>query len=87
MFAGKEYARELKNDIIGAPMGDLIYQPSGYGEENMFHMTRPVIATTYLDKANQWEPVQIRRRYEGLQHISTGGLRQMNLLEQIPEIL
>lgn len=61
-------------------MGDLIYQPSGYGEENMIHMTLPVIATTYLDKANKWEPVQIRKRSEALQHIMTGGFTRMHLL-------
>ncbi|XP_044045872.1 complement C3-like isoform X2 [Siniperca chuatsi] len=67
----------LKNDISGNSMGSLIYQPSGCGEENMIHMTLPVIATTYLDKTNQWEPVDIERRNDALQHISTGYQNQL----------
>lgn len=53
-------------------MGELIYQPSGCGEENMMHMTLPLIATMYLDKTNEWEAVGIERRNEALQHIITG---------------
>lgn len=53
-------------------MGSLIYQPSGCGEQNMIHMTLPVIATTYLDKTNQWEGVGFQKRAEALQHIKTG---------------
>uniref|UniRef100_A0A4W6DX98 Complement component c3a, duplicate 5 n=1 Tax=Lates calcarifer TaxID=8187 RepID=A0A4W6DX98_LATCA len=62
----------LKNVISGTPMGNLIYQPSGCGEENMIHMTLPVIAVTYLDKSNMWDPVSIDRRDKALQHILTG---------------
>ncbi|XP_028998567.1 complement C3-like isoform X2 [Betta splendens] len=77
-LTGKEYEHELKNDIGGAPMGGLVYQPSGCGEENMIHMTLPLIATTYLDKSKQWDPVHIQRRYEALQHISTGYHNQLH---------
>lgn len=38
----------------------------------MIHMALSVIATTYLDKAKQWEPVHIQRRSEALQHTKTG---------------
>lgn len=38
----------------------------------MIHMTLPVIATTYLDKTNQWEGVGFQKRAEALQHIKTG---------------
>uniref|UniRef100_A0A4W6DX42 Complement component c3a, duplicate 5 n=1 Tax=Lates calcarifer TaxID=8187 RepID=A0A4W6DX42_LATCA len=62
----------LANVISGTPMGNLIYQPSGCGEENMIHMTLPVIAVTYLDKSNMWDPVSIDRRDKALQHILTG---------------
>uniref|UniRef100_A0A3Q1IJ17 Complement component c3a, duplicate 5 n=1 Tax=Anabas testudineus TaxID=64144 RepID=A0A3Q1IJ17_ANATE len=62
----------VENAISGASMGSLIYQPSGCGEQNMIHMTLPVIATTYLDKTNQWETVGLQKRNEALQHISTG---------------
>lgn len=51
----------------------------------MIHMTRTVVATMYLDKTNQWEPVNTDRRNEALQHITTGGFTQM--LAQILELL
>ncbi len=80
MFAGNEEANKLNNDISGKSMGSLIYEPSGCGEENMIHMTLPVIATTYLDKTNQWDPTNIGRRAEAIQHIRTGGITQMHFL-------
>ncbi|MED6247007.1 hypothetical protein ATANTOWER_027781, partial [Ataeniobius toweri] len=69
---GKKPKEVLKNTITGESMNNLIYQPSGCGEENMIHMTMPVIATTYLDVTYQWEAVGIERREEALQHITTG---------------
>lgn len=73
MFAGvEEVASLVENAISGTSMGSLIYQPSGCGEQNMIHMTLPVIATTYLDKTNQWESVGFQKRDEALQHIRTG---------------
>lgn len=75
MCAGVEQISSLvENAISGRSMGTLIYQPSGCGEQNMIHMTLPVIATTYLDKTNQWEAVGFEKRNEALQHIKTGKL-------------
>ncbi|XP_071360126.1 complement C3-like [Trachinotus anak] len=74
---GRMHANALKNDISGTPMGSLIYQPAGCGEENMIHMTMSVIATTYLDNTNLWEPLTIERRNKALQHISTGYRNQL----------
>ncbi|KAL7404246.1 hypothetical protein ABVT39_011963 [Epinephelus coioides] len=48
----EQVAALVENAISGKSMGSLIYQPSGCGEQNMIHMTLPVIATTYLDKTN-----------------------------------
>nr|XP_057939783.1 complement C3-like [Doryrhamphus excisus] len=62
----------VENAIAGTSMGSLIYQPGGCGEQNMIHMTLPVIATTYLDKTNQWETVGFEKRATALQHIKTG---------------
>uniref|UniRef100_A0A4W6DRM3 Complement component c3a, duplicate 5 n=1 Tax=Lates calcarifer TaxID=8187 RepID=A0A4W6DRM3_LATCA len=62
----------VENAISGKSLGTLIRQPSGCGEQNMIGMTLPVIATTYLDKTNQWETVGLERRKEALQHIRTG---------------
>uniref|UniRef100_A0A3Q3IVX9 Anaphylatoxin-like domain-containing protein n=2 Tax=Monopterus albus TaxID=43700 RepID=A0A3Q3IVX9_MONAL len=74
---GRNAASVMKNAINWTSMDSLIYQPSGCGEENMIHMTLPVIATMYLDKTNQWEIVHIERRMEALQHIRTGYLNQL----------
>ncbi|XP_061577004.1 complement C3-like isoform X2 [Cololabis saira] len=74
---GKHPGEELTNTIDGGPMTSLIYEPSGCGEENMIHMTMPVIAATYLDKTNQWDAVGIDRRYEVLQLIRTGFQNQL----------
>ncbi|XP_061130030.1 complement C3-like isoform X2 [Syngnathus typhle] len=67
----------VENAIAGTSMGSLIYQPSGCGEQNMIHMSLPVIATTYLDKTNQWETVGFQKRNEALQHIKTGYKNQV----------
>nr|XP_033478955.1 complement C3-like isoform X1 [Epinephelus lanceolatus]XP_033478956.1 complement C3-like isoform X2 [Epinephelus lanceolatus] len=75
---GKKKVIDLTNDINWRSMESLIYQPSGCGEENMIHLTLPVIAITYLDKTNQWEPAYIERRTEALQHICTGYNNQIN---------
>ncbi|XP_041838069.1 complement C3-like [Melanotaenia boesemani] len=74
---GRKPGDVLKNTIGGESMGSLIYQPSGCGEENMIHMTLPVIATSFLDVTNQWETVGIERRYEALRHITTGYQNQL----------
>lgn len=71
---GKEQESKLENDIKGDSVGSLIYQPGGCGEENMIHTSLTVTATRYLDQTNQWEPVNIERRNEALQHVRTGGL-------------
>ncbi|XP_044201968.1 complement C3-like [Thunnus albacares] len=76
---GREQVSELvKNAISGTSMGSLIVQPSGCGEQNMAGMTLPVIATTYLDKTNQWETIGLQKRGEALQHIKTGYQKQLN---------
>ncbi|TWW59519.1 Complement C3 [Takifugu flavidus] len=73
----KEISSLVENAISGTSMGSLIYQPSGCGEQNMIHTTLPVIATTYLDKTNQWETVGFEKRDEALQHIRTGYKNQL----------
>ncbi|KAM9318794.1 LOW QUALITY PROTEIN: complement C3-like, partial [Pholidichthys leucotaenia] len=62
----------VENAISGKSMGSLIRQPGGSGEQNMIHMTLPVIATTYLDKTSQWETVGFQKRNEAIQHIREG---------------
>uniref|UniRef100_A0A669E4L7 Complement component c3a, duplicate 5 n=1 Tax=Oreochromis niloticus TaxID=8128 RepID=A0A669E4L7_ORENI len=77
LLSGKQQRNVLKNTISGESMGGLIYQPSGCGEENMIHMTLPVIAITYLDRADLWEIVNIDQRHQALQHITTGYHNQL----------
>uniref|UniRef100_A0A3B4BLD6 NTR domain-containing protein n=1 Tax=Periophthalmus magnuspinnatus TaxID=409849 RepID=A0A3B4BLD6_9GOBI len=43
----------------------------------MYHMTKPVIATTYLDNTNQWESVGLGKRSDALSHIKTGFQNEM----------
>uniref|UniRef100_UPI0009B4E860 complement C3-like n=1 Tax=Monopterus albus TaxID=43700 RepID=UPI0009B4E860 len=56
----------VENVISGTSMGRLIVQPTGCGEQTMIRMTLPVIATTYLDRTNQWETVGFQRRDEAI---------------------
>ncbi|KAF3837475.1 hypothetical protein F7725_004939 [Dissostichus mawsoni] len=70
---GREQVSALvEKAVSGNSMGSLIKQPYGCGEQNMYHMTLPLIAATYLDKTNQWETVGFQKRNEALQHIKTG---------------
>ncbi|XP_070768765.1 complement C3-like [Enoplosus armatus] len=70
---GREQVSSLvENAISGTSMSRLIKEPSGCGEQNMARMTLPIIATTYLDKTNQWETVGFQKRDEALKHITTG---------------
>uniref|UniRef100_UPI0037E81A37 complement C3-like n=1 Tax=Semicossyphus pulcher TaxID=241346 RepID=UPI0037E81A37 len=73
----EQVAALVENAVSGKSMGTLIYQPSGCGEQTMIHMTLPVIATTYLDKTNQWETVGFEKRNEALQHINSGYQREL----------
>lgn len=63
---------EPNNGITGDNMGDLLIEPSGNGESNMIRLTLPVIATTYLDKTNQWHKIGFDKRKEALHYIKVG---------------
>ena len=82
VHSGREQVSALvEKAVSGSSMGSLIYQPSGCGEQNMIHMTLPLIAATYLDKTNQWETVGFQKRAEALQHIRTGRLTDVFLVQ------
>ncbi|XP_041838072.1 complement C3-like [Melanotaenia boesemani] len=75
---GREQVSGLvENAISGKSMGTLIRQPGGCGEQNMIHMTLPVIAATYLDKTNQWEVIGFQKRDEAIGHIKAGYQHQL----------
>uniref|UniRef100_A0A3Q3B4F4 Complement C3-like n=1 Tax=Kryptolebias marmoratus TaxID=37003 RepID=A0A3Q3B4F4_KRYMA len=78
LLAGREQVSGLvENAISGNSMGTLIRAPGGCGEQNMIYTTLPVIATTYLDKTNQWETVGFQKRSEAIQHIKNGYKHQL----------
>ncbi|KAI5623488.1 complement component c3a precursor [Silurus asotus] len=74
---GQKFSQTIKQAISGDFMGRLIVQPTGSGEQNMIYMTLPLIATHYLDTTEQWEGVGLGRRYEAIQHITTGYVREL----------
>uniref|UniRef100_A0A673L552 Anaphylatoxin-like domain-containing protein n=1 Tax=Sinocyclocheilus rhinocerous TaxID=307959 RepID=A0A673L552_9TELE len=74
----EEIAQTVEQAINGSFMGRLIVQPSGCGEQNMYRMTLPLIATHYLDSTNQWDTVGMERRSDAVNHISTGYQGQLD---------
>uniref|UniRef100_A0A3B4BHG8 Anaphylatoxin-like domain-containing protein n=1 Tax=Periophthalmus magnuspinnatus TaxID=409849 RepID=A0A3B4BHG8_9GOBI len=77
IFVTDQVSPLLETVIGGSAMGKLIVLPTGCGEQNMYHMTKPVIATTYLDNTNQWESVGLGKRSDALSHIKTGFQNEM----------
>ncbi|KAA0721792.1 Complement C3 [Triplophysa tibetana] len=63
----------IEKAISGAAMGSLVIQPGGCGEQNMIGLTMPVIATHYLDRANQWHTVSAGLRQRALTYITRDG--------------
>ncbi|EMP37269.1 Complement C3 [Chelonia mydas] len=75
--AGNPVTIIVENSIDGANLKHLIVTPSGSGEENMIGMTRPVIATIYLDSTEQWGRIGVERRAESIRLITQGYTQQM----------
>ncbi|KAI1886573.1 hypothetical protein AGOR_G00197200 [Albula goreensis] len=74
---GELLSETIQAVISGKPLGSLIHQPGGCGEQNMIAMTGPVIATHYLDRTNQWASVGLDRRAEAIKFISNGYTQQL----------
>ncbi|XP_069052021.1 complement C3 [Lepisosteus oculatus] len=74
---GEILTETIESAISGEPLGSLITQPSGCGEQNMIYMTSPVIATHYLDSTQQWEKVGLERRAEAINYINKGYTQQL----------
>ncbi|XP_015672050.1 venom factor [Protobothrops mucrosquamatus] len=74
---GDRVAQMIENSIDGSKLSHLIITPSGCGEQNMIHMTAPVIATYYLDTTGQWETLGVDRRNEAAQQIKKGYTQQL----------
>lgn len=71
-LSGEQLARTIEAAISGSPLVDLLRQPGGCGEQNMMHMTLPLIATHYLDETKQWDKVGLERRKEAVNFIQMG---------------
>uniref|UniRef100_A0A674BUD0 Complement C3-like n=1 Tax=Salmo trutta TaxID=8032 RepID=A0A674BUD0_SALTR len=69
---GEQLASTIEAAISGSPLGDLLRQPGGCGEQNMIGMTLPLIATHYLDTTKQWDKVGLERRNEAVKYIQRG---------------
>uniref|UniRef100_A0A8C8GFW0 Anaphylatoxin-like domain-containing protein n=1 Tax=Oncorhynchus tshawytscha TaxID=74940 RepID=A0A8C8GFW0_ONCTS len=76
-LSGQQLARTIEAAISGSPLGDLLQQPSGCGEQNMMKMTLPLIATLYLDETKQWDTVGLERRKEAVNFIKMGYEQEM----------
>ncbi|KAI1886574.1 hypothetical protein AGOR_G00197210 [Albula goreensis] len=74
---GELLSQTIEAVISGQPLGSLIHQPKGCGEQNMITMTGPVITTHYLDRTNQWEKVGLHRRTEAIKFINMGYTQQL----------
>ncbi|KAG5854132.1 hypothetical protein ANANG_G00034310 [Anguilla anguilla] len=74
---GELLSQTIQAAISGKPMGSLIHQPAGCGEQNMIGITGPVIATHYLDKTGQWEQIGLDRRAEAIKFITMGYTQQL----------
>ncbi|XP_067296777.1 complement C3-like [Pseudorasbora parva] len=71
-ITGRKISQTVEQIFSENFMSELIVQPSGCGEQNMYSITLPVIATHYLDKTNQWETVGLDRRRKAISYINTG---------------
>ncbi|XP_070966190.1 complement C3-like [Oncorhynchus clarkii lewisi] len=69
---GEQLASTIEAAISGSPLGDLLRQPGGCGEQNMIGMTLPLIATHYLDTTKQWDKVGLERRNQAVNYIQRG---------------
>ncbi|XP_055762024.1 complement C3-like [Salvelinus fontinalis] len=74
---GEQLASTIEAAISGSPLGDLLRQPGGCGEQNMIGMTLPLIATHYLDTTKQWDKVGLERRNQAVNYIQRGYDQQL----------
>ncbi|KAJ8362948.1 hypothetical protein SKAU_G00117790 [Synaphobranchus kaupii] len=79
---GELLSQTIQGAISGKPMGSLIKQPTGSGEQNLISMAGPVIATHYLDNTGQWDQIGLDRRAEAIKFIKSGYTQQMAFLNK-----
>uniref|UniRef100_A0A8C9U6F4 Complement C3 n=1 Tax=Scleropages formosus TaxID=113540 RepID=A0A8C9U6F4_SCLFO len=74
---GELLHQTIQEAISGSPLGNLIMQPSGSGEQNMIGLTGPVIATHYLDNTGQWEKAGVEKRETAIKYIGQGYVQEL----------
>uniref|UniRef100_A0A8C9TT46 Complement C3 n=1 Tax=Scleropages formosus TaxID=113540 RepID=A0A8C9TT46_SCLFO len=74
---GEQLSQTIQAAISGSPLGNLITQPSGCGEQNMIGLTGPVIATHYLDNTGQWEKAGVEKRETAIKYIRQGYTQEL----------
>uniref|UniRef100_A0A8C9TAH6 Complement C3 n=1 Tax=Scleropages formosus TaxID=113540 RepID=A0A8C9TAH6_SCLFO len=74
---GEQLSQTIQAAISGSPLGNLITQPSGCGEQNMVGLTGPVIATHYLDNTGQWEKAGVEKRETAIKYIHQGYTQEL----------
>uniref|UniRef100_A0A8D0CN35 Complement C3 n=1 Tax=Scleropages formosus TaxID=113540 RepID=A0A8D0CN35_SCLFO len=65
---GEQLSQTIQAAISGSPLGNLITQPSGCGEQNMIGLTGPVISTHYLDNTGEWEKAGVEKRETAIKY-------------------
>uniref|UniRef100_A0A8C9SWE4 Complement C3 n=1 Tax=Scleropages formosus TaxID=113540 RepID=A0A8C9SWE4_SCLFO len=77
VHSGEQLSQTIQAAISGSPLGNLITQPSGCGEQNMIGLTGPVIATHYLDNTGQWEKAGVEKRETAIKYIRQGYTQEL----------
>lgn len=71
-MVGSVIADTIENSISDDSLASLLRMPGGCVEQNLASITLPLIATRYLDRAQQWESVGVQRRLEAVTYIKKG---------------
>ncbi|XP_071384057.1 venom factor-like [Centroberyx affinis] len=74
---GNVLADSIENSISEDSLASLIQMPGGCVEQNLASITLPLIATLYLDRANDWQSVGVQRKAEALRYIRRGYENQL----------
>ncbi|XP_071384060.1 complement C3-like [Centroberyx affinis] len=74
---GNLLADSIENSISEDSLASLIQMPGGSVEQNLASITLPLIATLYLDRANDWQSVGVQRKAEALRYIRRGYENQL----------
>uniref|UniRef100_A0A8C9WD43 Complement C3 n=1 Tax=Scleropages formosus TaxID=113540 RepID=A0A8C9WD43_SCLFO len=77
VHSGEQLSQTIQAAISGSPLGNLITQPSGCGEQNMIGLTGPVISTHYLDNTGEWEKAGVEKRETAIKYVHQGYTQEL----------